>query len=42
LAIGLYPFLGGEVVKVALAMALLPCGWKMIGYFGLDGTADIR
>ncbi len=42
LAIGLYPFLGGEVVKVALAMALLPCGWKMIGYFGLDRTADIR
>ena len=42
LAVGLYPFLGGEVVKIALAMALLPCGWKMIGYFGLDRTADIR
>lgn len=42
LAVGLYPFLGGEVVKIALAMALLPGGWKMIGYFGLDRTADIR
>lgn len=42
LAIGLYPFLAGEVVKIALAVALLPCGWKMIQYFGLDRTADIR
>jgi biotin transport system substrate-specific component len=42
LAIGLYPFLAGEAVKIALAMALLPCGWKMIQYFGLDRAADIR
>ena len=42
LAIGLYPFLAGEAVKIALAMALLPCGWKMIRYFGLDRAADIR
>jgi len=42
LAVGLYPFLAGEVVKIALAMALLPCGWKMIRYFGLDRAADIR
>jgi len=42
LAVGLYPFLAGEAVKIALAMALLPCGWKMIRYFGLDRAADIR
>jgi biotin transport system substrate-specific component len=42
LAVGLYPFLVGDVVKIALAVALLPCGWKMIRHFGLDRTADIR
>jgi biotin transport system substrate-specific component len=42
LAIGLYPFLAGEVVKIALAMALLPGGWKMIRHFRLDRAADIR
>lgn len=42
LAVGLYPFLAGEVVKIALAMTLLPSGWKMIRHFGLDRTADIR
>ncbi len=36
LAIGLYPFLPGEIVKIALATALLPAGWKLIRYFGLD------
>jgi biotin transport system substrate-specific component len=42
LAVGLYPFLAGEGVKIALAIALLPGGWKMIRYFGLDRAADIR
>lgn len=42
LAVGLYPFIASEAVKIALAMALLPCGWKMIRYFGLDRAADIR
>ena len=36
LAIGLYPFLPGEVVKIALATALLPAGWRLIRYFGFD------
>jgi len=36
LAIGLYPFLAGDVVKIALAAVLLPAGWKIIRYFGLD------
>ena len=42
LAVGLYPFIASEAVKIALAMALLPCGWKMIRYFGLDRAADIH
>ncbi len=36
LAIGLYPFLVGDVVKIALAACLLPAGWKIVRYFGLD------
>jgi len=31
LPLGLYPFLTGSVVKTALAAALLPVGWKLIG-----------
>jgi biotin transport system substrate-specific component len=30
LSIGLYPFLPGEVAKVALAAAILPSGWKLL------------
>jgi biotin transport system substrate-specific component len=36
LAVGLYPFLPGDIVKIALAAILLPTGWKMIRHFGLD------
>jgi biotin transporter BioY len=36
LAVGLYPFLAGDAVKIALAAILLPAGWKIIRYFGLD------
>jgi biotin transport system substrate-specific component len=36
LAIGLYPFLAGDAVKITLAAILLPAGWKIIRYFGLD------
>jgi len=35
LAAGLYPFLAGDVVKIALAALLLPAGWKIIRYFDL-------
>ena len=38
LAIGLYPFLAGDAVKIALAAILLPAGWKIIRYFGLDAN----
>jgi biotin transport system substrate-specific component len=41
LAIGLYPFLPGEIVKIALATALLPTGWKLIRHFGLDKTPEM-
>jgi biotin transport system substrate-specific component len=36
LAVGLYPFLAGDAVKIALAAILLPAGWKIIRYFRLD------
>jgi biotin transport system substrate-specific component len=31
LALGLYPFIAGDLVKAALATALLPTGWKLLG-----------
>lgn len=36
LAIGLYPFLAGDLVKIGLAAAFLPAGWKLIRYFGFE------
>ncbi len=36
LSIGLYPFLAGDLVKILLAAALLPAGWKLIRYFGFE------
>jgi biotin transport system substrate-specific component len=30
LALGLFPFLPGDVVKIALAAAVLPLGWKLL------------
>ncbi len=41
LAVGLYPFLIGDALKIALAAILLPSGWKVIQLFRLDKTADI-
>ncbi|MGI9310097.1 MAG: biotin transporter BioY, partial [bacterium] len=31
LAYGMLPFLGGDLVKIVLAMVLLPSAWKIIG-----------
>jgi len=42
LAVGLYPFLPGDLLKIALAAVLLPSGWKIIRYFRLDRTAGVR
>ena len=33
---GLYPFIIGDILKIALAAALLPAGWKLLKYGGLD------
>jgi biotin transport system substrate-specific component len=35
LAVGLYPFIIGDALKIALAAVLLPSGWKLIRLFGL-------
>jgi biotin transport system substrate-specific component len=32
---GIYPFITGDLIKIALAAALLPSGWKLLGLFGL-------
>jgi biotin transporter BioY len=35
LAFGLYPFIIGDLLKIALAAALLPSAWKLLEQFGL-------
>jgi len=42
LAVGLYPFLFGDLLKIAVAAVLLPSGWKITQYFGLDRAAGLR
>jgi biotin transporter BioY len=37
LVVGLYPFIIGDILKIALAAVLLPSGWKLLGYTGLAG-----
>lgn len=34
LVVGLYPFIAGAVIKIFLAAALLPTGWKCLEYCG--------
>ncbi len=41
LALGLYPFLAGDVLKIILATFLLPSGWKLIQYFGFENSAGM-
>jgi biotin transport system substrate-specific component len=31
LTVGLYPFIVGDILKIALAAAVLPAGWKLLG-----------
>jgi biotin transport system substrate-specific component len=40
LALGILPFLIGDVVKAAFAAALLPLSWRALG--GLGSSADVR
>jgi len=42
LAVGLYPFLIGDGLKIALAAILLPSGWKLIRHFGFEKRDQIR
>ena len=35
LTLGLYPFILGDLLKIALAAILLPSGWKLLRYAGL-------
>jgi biotin transporter BioY len=35
LALGLIPFVPGDLVKIALAAALLPLGWKLLRRAGV-------
>jgi biotin transport system substrate-specific component len=42
LAAGLYPFVAGDLLKIALAAILLPSGWKLLEYFSLaNGKPDL-
>jgi biotin transport system substrate-specific component len=41
LAVGLYPFLVGDILKIVLATILLPSGWKLIRHFRFDNSASI-
>lgn len=41
LAVGLYPFLVGDLLKIVLAMILLPSGWKLIRYFRFDNSVGV-
>jgi biotin transport system substrate-specific component len=38
LAVGLYPFIVGDVLKVVLAAAVLPAGWKLLNYLKIKST----
>ncbi|TKJ35975.1 MAG: biotin transporter BioY [Planctomycetes bacterium B3_Pla] len=37
---GLYPFIPGDLLKITLAAALLPSGWKLLGCAGLGADAS--
>jgi len=41
LAVGLYPFLVGDILKIVLATVLLPSGWQLIRHFRFDNSAGI-
>ena len=38
LVIGLYPFIVGDILKVILAAAVLPAGWKLLNYLKMKDT----
>ncbi len=40
LIVGLYPFIPGDLLKIALAAILLPSGWKLLGRTQLPSDND--
>lgn len=38
LTVGLYPFIVGDILKIALAAAVLPAGWKLLNYLKTKTT----
>jgi biotin transporter BioY len=40
LTAGLYPFIAGDLLKIALAAILLPSGWKLLEYTDLAGKGN--
>jgi biotin transporter BioY len=38
LVIGLYPFIVGDILKIAFAAAVLPAGWKLLNYLKIKTT----
>jgi len=41
LAIGLYPFIPGDILKILLAAILLPTSWKLLGHSGFADNKEI-
>ena len=37
---GVYPFVVGDLLKIALAAAALPSGWKLLEFGGIAGKKD--
>jgi len=40
LTVGLYPFIGGDFLKIVLAAILLPSGWKLLGMANLPARRN--
>ncbi len=40
LAMGIYPFIIGDLLKIALAAAVLPLGWKLLEYVERSGRRE--
>lgn len=38
--VGVYPFIIGDVLKIALAAVLLPSGWKLLESTGMSGKSE--
>jgi len=41
LALGFYPFMAGDLTKLALATIFLPSGWKIVEWFGMESGSQV-